>query len=152
MKVVSEFILRGGEPRKFMDKLVEAGVKENICLQAGFFDLTDFKIGELKEMCEERGIIYHEEKQSDVQHPDAEETLRVVALMKSAVLRKIWIYIHCLHGVDRTGWMVAAYRVIVEGVSVDDAIKEWDDAGRHKKAYFWWDDGFRKVMREIGAA
>lgn len=34
------------------------------------------------------------------------------------------IYVHCRYGENRTGVMVAAYRVLVEGVSVEEAIKE----------------------------
>lgn len=46
------------------------------------------------------------------------------------------IYVHCRSGQNRTGVMVAAYRVIVEGVSADEAIEEmgryqgiWSKAG-----------------------
>ena len=34
------------------------------------------------------------------------------------------VYVHCRSGVNRTGVMVAAYRVLIEGVSNEDAIKE----------------------------
>jgi len=34
------------------------------------------------------------------------------------------VYVHCRSGQNRTGVMVAAYRVIVEGASVDEAIEE----------------------------
>ena len=34
------------------------------------------------------------------------------------------VYVHCRSGQNRTGVMVAAYRVIVEGVSADEAIEE----------------------------
>ncbi len=34
------------------------------------------------------------------------------------------IYVHCRAGVDRTGVLVAAYRVLVDGVSRDEAIAE----------------------------
>jgi protein tyrosine phosphatase (PTP) superfamily phosphohydrolase (DUF442 family) len=34
------------------------------------------------------------------------------------------ILVHCLHGQDRTGVVVAAYRVVVEGKSPSDAVRE----------------------------
>lgn len=37
------------------------------------------------------------------------------------------VYVHCRSGENRTGLMVAAYRVIVEGKNVEDAIMEMKD-------------------------
>jgi protein tyrosine/serine phosphatase len=34
------------------------------------------------------------------------------------------VYVHCFLGVNRTGVMVAAYRVLIEGVSDEEAIEE----------------------------
>lgn len=34
------------------------------------------------------------------------------------------IYVHCLFGLDRTGVMIAAYRLLVEGVDTEQAIEE----------------------------
>jgi len=43
------------------------------------------------------------------------------------------VYVHCRSGKNRTGVMVAAYRVIVEGVSADEAIEEM---GRYQGQWF----------------
>jgi len=43
------------------------------------------------------------------------------------------VYVHCRSGQNRTGVMVAAYRVIVEGASVDEAIEEM---GRYRGIWF----------------
>ena len=34
------------------------------------------------------------------------------------------VYVHCLDGIDRTGVLIAAYRMLIEGVSQEDAIAE----------------------------
>jgi protein-tyrosine phosphatase len=39
------------------------------------------------------------------------------------------LLLHCEHGKDRTGFVVAAYRVTVENRSVPDAVEEAKDAG-----------------------
>ncbi|HXT00972.1 MAG TPA: tyrosine-protein phosphatase [Elusimicrobiota bacterium] len=39
------------------------------------------------------------------------------------------ILVHCAHGKDRTGFVVASYRVIEEKVSIPDAVQEAKDAG-----------------------
>lgn len=41
------------------------------------------------------------------------------------------VYVHCLHGVDRTGAMVAIYRMQAEGWSNADALAEMEHFGAH---------------------
>jgi protein-tyrosine phosphatase len=43
------------------------------------------------------------------------------------------IYVHCLHGQDRTGYVIAAYRMLIQGWSFKRAYQEAKDMG-HK----WW--------------
>ncbi|TPN88912.1 dual specificity protein phosphatase family protein [Aquimarina algicola] len=47
------------------------------------------------------------------------------------------ILIHCWHGSDRTGVMTAAYRIVFENWSKEDAIKEFrrPEFGYHEKWY-----------------
>jgi protein-tyrosine phosphatase len=44
------------------------------------------------------------------------------------------IFVHCQRGADRTGTMVAAYRIVVEHESTGDAIGEML---RYHYAHFW---------------
>ena len=37
--------------------------------------------------------------------------------------------VHCQHGSDRTGTMIAVYRVIIDGWSKDDAVREMTNGG-----------------------
>lgn len=46
------------------------------------------------------------------------------------------IVIHCQHGADRTGAMMALYRIVVEGWSKDDAIREMNAGGFHHSSWF----------------
>jgi protein tyrosine/serine phosphatase len=39
------------------------------------------------------------------------------------------VFVHCHHGSDRTGAMIAAYRVVVQGWSREEAIKEMTEGG-----------------------
>jgi len=39
------------------------------------------------------------------------------------------VLVHCAQGADRTGMMVAIYRIVVQGWSKDDALKEMVDGG-----------------------
>jgi tyrosine-protein phosphatase SIW14 len=41
------------------------------------------------------------------------------------------VYVHCLHGVDRTGAMIAAYRIQVQGWKNSEALAEMEHFGAH---------------------
>jgi protein tyrosine/serine phosphatase len=45
------------------------------------------------------------------------------------------VFVHCRHGMDRTGFMCAAYRVVFCGWSKEAAIREWRDIGFHEDFY-----------------
>jgi len=42
------------------------------------------------------------------------------------------VFVHCRYGDDRTGMMIAAYRMAVEGWSAEEARKEMNEFGFHK--------------------
>jgi len=46
------------------------------------------------------------------------------------------LLIHCQHGADRTGAMVALYRVVVQNWSKADAIREMNEGGYHH-SFLW---------------
>lgn len=56
-----------------------------------------------------------------------EDVIRVLRILKDPA--KGPFLIHCLHGADRTGTMCAMYRMVVQGWSKDDAIKELTEGG-----------------------
>jgi protein tyrosine phosphatase len=53
------------------------------------------------------------------------------------------VYVHCRSGMNRTGVMVAAYRVLIEGVSDEEAIEEM---GRYQG---WWFKADAKYIRAL---
>src|SRR5437899_6954772 len=53
------------------------------------------------------------------------------------------VYVHCRSGQNRTGVMVAAYRVIVEGASADEAIEEMR---RYQGIWFRADSGYIRSL------
>lgn len=57
------------------------------------------------------------------------------------------IYVHCKQGVDRTGFVCAAYRVREQHIEEDAAIAEMWDMGFHQR-YGWWIPYFRKFLRD----
>lgn len=63
-------------------------------------------------------------------HPESEDVARFLKLMEDKNNHPV--FVHCLHGADRTGMMVAAYRIIEQGWKVDDAARETHNFGFHK--------------------
>ncbi|HUV86117.1 MAG TPA: hypothetical protein VMX79_03305, partial [bacterium] len=51
------------------------------------------------------------------------------------------VFVHCHAGVDRTGFVVAAYRVKVEGWTPEKAYEEMARLGFHS-FLFWWPGAF----------
>lgn len=51
--------------------------------------------------------------------------------------RRGGVYVHCAKGVDRTGMVIAAYRILEQGWSPREAAKEAIAQGMHF-IYWWW--------------
>ena len=69
-----------------------------------------------------------------VNSDEAGKINQVLMMIHSLVSMKLPVYLHCEHGRDRTGLLVAFYRIRYEGWSVDRAYQEWRDMGHHG---FW---------------
>ncbi len=68
---------------------------------------------------------------SDITRPKPADLVKAVEIMEDPGLQPV--YVHCLHGRDRTGLAVAAYRVLHDGWSLDRAYREAIDNG-----HAWW--------------
>jgi len=60
-------------------------------------------------------------------HIEDEDVIRVLRILRKKENGPFLI--HCQHGADRTGVMSAMYRIVVQGWSKDEAIKEMVDGG-----------------------
>lgn len=60
-------------------------------------------------------------------HPEAAEALRFLQIVTNP--RRTPVLVHCQHGADRTGTMVALYRIAVQGWSKQAAIDEMTGGG-----------------------
>ena len=67
----------------------------------------------------------------NITEEDIEKCIRIIRMAPKPIL------IHCMHGSDRTGTIVAAYRIVEQNWSVDDAIAELQEKqfGYHEVVY-----------------
>ena len=60
-------------------------------------------------------------------HPEDEDVERFLAIVTDPALQPV--FVHCQHGADRTGTMCAIHRIVVEGWSKDEAVREMVGGG-----------------------
>jgi protein-tyrosine phosphatase len=129
---VSKNLWRGGRPKDLAD-LQKAGFKTIIDLESGIYEaLHDDKYE--RQNPADFGLRGVHIPCSDFFPPDYEKVSKFIAW--SITSKKC--YVHCLHGVDRTGYMVACYRMYIEGWSASDAVREMLKLGFHKFPYAIW--------------
>ena len=60
-------------------------------------------------------------------HPEDEDIIKFLRIVTTPALQPVLV--HCQHGSDRTGTMVAVYRIVVQGWSKADALHEMTQGG-----------------------
>ena len=60
-------------------------------------------------------------------HPEEKEVVRLLKIVTDP--KRTPVLVHCQHGADRTGTMVAVYRIAVQGWSKAEAIRELTQGG-----------------------
>jgi len=115
---VNDVLYRGAQPnRKGYAELKAMGIKTVVDLRL---------LHSEREKIEKNGLHYVRlpEITWDEKNQDVIDFLRVVTDPGNQP-----VFVHCHHGADRTGAMIAAYRVVVQGGSKEGAIKEMTEGG-----------------------
>jgi protein tyrosine/serine phosphatase len=60
-------------------------------------------------------------------HPERKEAVRFLQIVTNP--KRTPVLVHCLHGADRTGTMIALYRIAVQGWTRGEAIREMTEKG-----------------------
>ena len=143
-RTVNAKFYRGGRPTQSgLSDLASLGVKTVINLQGGDLDsvfgpLAGFaEQGEWPEAIREEGDEVRALKMNYRSYPL--DSVDAVTVAESLEIKKILadirnpelqpVFIHCQHGNDRTGLIVALERVDDEGMSREDAYHEWVSLG-----------------------
>jgi protein tyrosine/serine phosphatase len=89
-------------------------------------------------------------------HPEEEDVVRFLRIVTDPARQPVLV--HCQHGSDRTGMMVAFYRVIVQGWSKQKAAREMTEGGYGfheiwQNLVHWLDQAnLSRIRREAGLA
>ena len=60
-------------------------------------------------------------------HPETEDVVRFLRIVSDP--ERAPVLVHCQHGADRTGAMSALYRIMVQGWSQEEALREMTEGG-----------------------
>jgi tyrosine-protein phosphatase SIW14 len=116
-------ILRGNQPKpEGYETLRKMGIRTII----NFRTLHDEKA-----KVEIAGMSYVEYPISMLEKPKQSDIRKIVGMMADPANQPL--YIHCALGQDRTGIIVAAYRMDIDGWSLQDAIDEMHAFGFHEQ-------------------
>lgn len=115
---IDENLYRSEQPTKRgMKNLEKIGIKTIINLRALHSDKDEIKGTKL----------LNKELSVKTWHIEDEDVIQVLKIIKKKENGPFLI--HCQHGADRTGVMSAMYRIVEQGWSKDEAIREMVDGG-----------------------
>ena len=134
---VNDSLFRGAQPDADGIKHLQAlGVKTIINLRTAK--------GALKEEAAQAracGITYTNTPLAGMGKPTDEEVKKILALIVSSPGP---VYVHCEHGCDRTGTIIACYRIKYDYWTRDQAMHEADHYGMS-----FWERGMRKYIAKF---
>ena len=115
---VSDVLYRGDQPSpQGMQNLKQLGLKTIINLRSFHSDRDE--IGET-------GLAY-EHIFMKAWHPEEDDVVRFLKIATDP--KRAPVLVHCQHGADRTGALIAVYRIAVQGWSKAEAIREMTEGG-----------------------
>ena len=121
----SKALWRGGQPtRHGFAVLKRHGIRTVVCLR-----VTDID----RELLSGHGFRYRHISFKHA-HPEDEDVLTFLKIVTDPDNQPV--FVHCREGVDRTGMMVAAYRIIVQGWTEALAVAEMRHMGFHDLNWF----------------
>ena len=123
---VTPQIYRGCQPKaREMRELAELGVRTVVNLRTDE-DADQRHAKDTKLRCVSLPISW-----SPFRRPDDDVIVRFLRLVTDSKQQPV--FVHCRQGVDRTGLMIAVYRIVIQGWERDEAVREMKYVGFHSR-------------------
>jgi tyrosine-protein phosphatase SIW14 len=136
-RMVDPGIYAGARPtEKGVEILKQKGIRSILDLEEWTFVPNPKQIVNERAWAARNGIKFIRVPMRPLQAPSKNQLDRAVLEVLKKANRPI--YIHCRQGKDRTGMVVAVYRIRVDGWSTDKAYEEMKARGFHTHRLFWW--------------
>lgn len=144
---VTDWLYRGGQPDADGIKyLLELGVRTVISLR-----WNPWVVENERQIIESLGMSYESIPLSYWCWPTDRQVDRFLSIVDDPLRRPI--FVHCLHGSDRTGVLLAMYRMARHNWDLESAYQEMRDCGFHrlpvyhfKWAVYWYARKLKKKM------
>lgn len=141
LRVVSDHVVRGGQPDpEGLKYLHAAGVRMVINLCGGPNLVSMFKgsaggsscvespeVADEREMAKTLGLEFTSIPLDVFRHPSQQSLASFIDIVSNKDNGPV--FVHCLHGRDRTGLMTALYRVVCDGWTAEKAYQEMLECG-----------------------
>ena len=133
---VDRNLYRGPRPNSFKD-LIEYNIKHVINLESGVHEFLTDSIYE-NEDAANFGMIEYNLNCNGIIPPTHKSITKSLSICDNTYMQNQNVFVHCLHGKDRTGYMCAVYRMKINVWSYKKAVEEMFSFGFHKLYYGWW--------------
>ena len=127
---VSDTLYRGAQPAVGGLKILkdELGIKTIINLRG-----EDKQSRKEKEEANSLGLQYYSIPMAGIGRPADKQIAEVMKIIEAPENQPV--FVHCKHGNDRTGTVVACYRIMREGWNANRAVTEANRHGMHRIMY-----------------
>ncbi len=118
---ISPVLYRGEQPTaEGFAELKKLGVKTVVSLRTFHSD---------RDMLKGTGLQYFR-IEANAWHPEEEDLVQFLKILADPANQPV--FVHCQHGADRTGYVVASYRIVEQGWNFDEANEELNNFNFHK--------------------
>jgi tyrosine-protein phosphatase SIW14 len=136
---VNQGLYRGAQPREGgIQKLAALGIKTVLNLR-----VADERLRAEETEARTMGLNFFNVPMEGLDRPRDEQVKRALEIINNAANQPV--FVHCKHGADRTGVVIAIYRMTHDGWSTEEALRE---AKRYGLSFFQF--GMKDYINDYG--